>query len=245
MGMNGNLRDVAIPDLIQLSCQDRKSARLSIEHLDEHAALYFKDGNLVHAVLGNNSGEEVLFNIIGWEEGTFNLETGIQSPAITVSSSWPSLLLEGARRLDEERNKDNKPQSTTEFFTEVDSMAPKFDEILKELSGEITGCVACALVGMDGINIASHTRAKNTDPELMSAQGTMLLKLVDTAVDKLKAGQIEDNLTTTANAYMMMRFLPGKDYYLAVVADRKTGNLGNMRLIGKTFAERLAKAMPR
>jgi len=245
MGMHGNLRDVAIPDLIQLSCQDRKSARLEIEHLGEHATLYFRDGNMIHAVLGDNSGEEVLFYILRWEEGTFDLETGVQSPAITVGSSWSSLLLEGARRLDEERNKDNKLQSTMEIYTEVDSMAPKFDEILKEMSGEITGCIACSLVGMDGINLASHTRIKNADPELMSAQGTMLLKLVDTAVDKLKAGQIEDDLVTTANAYMLMRFLPGKNYYLAMVADRKTGNLGNMRLIGKTYAERLAKAMPR
>jgi hypothetical protein len=42
-----------------------------------------------------------------------------------------------------------------------------------------------------------------------------------------------------------MRFLPGKQYYLGIAANRKTGNLGNMRLISKTYAERLSKAMPR
>ncbi len=124
-------------------------------------------------------------------------------------------------------------------------MAPKFDEILKEMAGEISGFAGCALVGMDGINLASYSRAKGLDPDLISAQMTMLLKLVDTSIEKIKAGQIEDDLVTTANTYLLNRFLPGKGYYLGIAVDRKTGNLGNMRLISRTYADRLAKALPR
>lgn len=124
-------------------------------------------------------------------------------------------------------------------------MAPKFDEILKEMSGEITGYTGSALVGMDGITLAYHTRVKGVDADMTSAQLTMLLKLVETAVEKLGAGVVEDNLTTTANAYTLLRFLPGKAYFLTIGVDRKTGNLGNMRLISKTYADRLAKALPR
>ena len=121
----------------------------------------------------------------------------------------------------------------------------KLDDILKEMSAEITGYLACALVGLDGINLASHSNSKAADPEAISAQGTLLLKLVDGSVEKLGSGILEDNLTTTENAYLLMRFLPGKQYYLGLAANRKTGNLGNMRLISKTYAERLSKAMPR
>ncbi len=123
-------------------------------------------------------------------------------------------------------------------------MAPKLDDILKEMGGEITGYVASAVAGMDGINIAQHTRAK-VDPEAISAQMTMLLKLVDSAVTKLGAGAVEDNLLTTANAYLLLRFLPDKQHYLGMVAERKSGNLGNMRLISKLYADRIRKAMPR
>ncbi len=245
MGMHGNLHDMAIADLIQINCQDRKSARLEIKHGRDTAAVYFRDGNVVHAVLGDASGEEVLFHILGWEEGTFELDTGIQSPVTTITSPWSGLLLEAARRLDEETQGNDPFESTKEIYAEVNSMAPKFDEILKEMSGEITGFAACALVGMDGINLASYSRAKGMDPDLISAQMTMLLKLVDTSIEKIKAGQIEDDLVTTANAYILMRFLPGKSYYLGIAADRKTGNLGNMRLISRTYADRLAKALPR
>jgi predicted regulator of Ras-like GTPase activity (Roadblock/LC7/MglB family) len=118
------------------------------------------------------------------------------------------------------------------------------DDILKELSGQITGYVACALVGLDGLNIASHASTSATDPEAISAQLTMLIKLVDLSAEKMGVGSIEDNLTTTDTTFILMRFLPGRQYYLCVAANRKAGNLGNMRMISKIFAERLSKAMP-
>ena len=120
----------------------------------------------------------------------------------------------------------------------------KIDDLLKEMGGEVTGYVASAVAGMDGINLAQHTRAK-VDQEAISAQMTMLLKLIDSSITKLGAGVVEDNLVTTERTYVLMRFLPGKEHFLAVASDRKGGNLGNLRLVSKMYAERIAKAMPR
>jgi len=244
MGMRGNLKDMAIADLIQHTCEDRKTAQLTIQHSGQKVILYFKNGNVVHAVLGDQTGEEVIFQILQWDEGSFDLEMDVKPPKTTISHNWSGLLLEGARRLDEEGSTTAALQSELNFDTEVNPMA-KLDDILKELSTEITGYIASALVGLDGINLATHTSSKAADPETISAQGTMLLKLVDGSVEKLGAGVLEDNLATTENAYILMRFLPGKQYFLGVIANRKTGNLGNMRLISKTYTERLSKAMPR
>jgi predicted regulator of Ras-like GTPase activity (Roadblock/LC7/MglB family) len=244
MGMRGNLKDMAIADLIQHTCEDRKTAQLTIQHSGEKVVLYFKNGNVVHAVLGDQTGEAVVYQVLQWDEGSFDLEVGVKPPQTTISRNWSGLLLEGARRLDEENSTTAVLQSEQNFDTEVNPMA-KLDDILKEMSAEITGYIACALVGLDGINLAAHASSKAADPEVISAQGTMLLKLVDGSVEKLGSGVLEDNLTTTENAYILMRFLPGKQYYLGLVANRKTGNLGNMRLISKLYADRLSKAMPR
>ena len=244
MGMKGDLRDMAIADLIQHTCQDRKTAQLRIQHSGNQATLYFNDGNVVHAILGNQEGEEVIYQILKWEEGVFNLEAGVKPPSVSIKHGWASVLLEGARRLDERNQVIEANQSDPYIQLETNEMA-KLDDILKEMSGEVTGYAACALVGLDGINIASHTSNKAMDPDTISAQMTMLIKLVDTSVNKLGAGVVEDNLTTTENAYVLIRFLPGKQFYLGMAANRKTGNLGNMRLISKMYAERLGKAMPR
>ena len=42
-----------------------------------------------------------------------------------------------------------------------------------------------------------------------------------------------------------MHFLKDRAYYLGVIADRKTAKLGNMRLNGRIFGDRIAKSMPR
>jgi len=244
MGMLGNLKDMTIADLIQHNCQDRKTAELSLQHTGHRAVVYFDDGNVAHAVLdGEQEGEAVIYQILGWEDGTFNLETGVNPPRSTITRSWTGLLLEGARRLDEDKLESDLFSGSKNQQPEVNQMALKLDDVLKEMSGEVNGYIASVVVGMDGLSIAQHATGK-IDPEAISAQMTQLLKLVDTSTTKLNAGNLEDHLLTTQNAYVLMRFLPDKQHFLGVAVDRKSGNLGNARLISKMFSERLDKAMP-
>lgn len=74
---------------------------------------------------------------------------------------------------------------------------------------------------------------------------TKLFKLVDSTVKKMNGGEFEDNLITMERAYILMRFLPGGEYYLGMAADRQNGRLGNMRLISKIYSQKIAKAMPK
>ncbi|MGB8647295.1 MAG: DUF4388 domain-containing protein, partial [Anaerolineae bacterium] len=57
------------------------------------ADVYFARGNIVHAALGDSEGEEVVYKILAWQDGEFNLETGIRSPGASIRRSWSSLLL--------------------------------------------------------------------------------------------------------------------------------------------------------
>ncbi len=218
-------------------------ARLTIHRDGASAYLYFQRGNVVHANLGDAEGEGVVYQILAWEEGDFDLETEIKPSAITIRKSWSGLLLEGARRLDESQL--GEPQAPIEQndFREVKSM--ELDNVLKELGEQTEGFIAASVVGMDGINIASYARNKKTDTEAVSAQMTVLLKLVDTAVTKLGSGVIEDDLLTTETSFILMRFLKDRGFYLGMAADRKTAKLGSMRLNSRIYADRIAKAMPR
>jgi predicted regulator of Ras-like GTPase activity (Roadblock/LC7/MglB family) len=243
MGMTGNLTGLAAADLIQLNCVDQKIARLSIQQADQQAELYFMGGQIVHAVSGDQKGEEVVYRVLGWNEGEFSLENDINSPETTIKRSWTSLLLEGARRLDEKELTQPPINLEKDLQPKEKKMTIKFEDILAELSGEVTGYRGSFLVGIDGINLASNFVGE-LDPDLASAQMAMLLKLVNGSAEKLGAGNLEDNLTTTEKAYILMRFLPGKQYFLGISVERKSGNLGNMRLMSKMYTDKLAKAMP-
>jgi predicted regulator of Ras-like GTPase activity (Roadblock/LC7/MglB family) len=136
-------------------------------------------------------------------------------------------------------------QASKTFMTlGSDSMAD-IAGILKDTSKEILGYIASAVVGMDGITIGSHANYKNINPEALSAQWTTLLKLVTDSVESLlQLGTLEDNLTSTKNAYIVMRYLPSRSFFLLVVSDRATGNPGNLRLMSRIVAERLEKEIP-
>jgi predicted regulator of Ras-like GTPase activity (Roadblock/LC7/MglB family) len=241
--MQGTLTDMSVTDLIQHNCMEQKTSRLTLKHANQTATVFFQDGNMTHAICGSVQGEEAVYQIIGWEDGEFMLETGITSPENSITQNWSGILLEGVRLLDEQNA---EPDLLFDQPLEMgnETMAQKIEDILKEMGNEITGHIASAIVGMDALNIAAYAQQK-VDIDLVSAQMTLLVKLVDTSVEKIMgAPLLEDNLVSTENAFVLLHFLPDKKHFMAVIADRHTAVLGNMRLMSKIYSERIAKNMP-
>ncbi len=249
--MQGNLKDMSLADLIQHLCQARRTARLTLKRQGEEAVLFFKDGILPHAVLGQLQGEEAVFRALGWEDGVFQLDANIEAPAATITRNWAALLVEGARLLDEahptappQKTNDNSVSNTP---PEEPQMSQRLDDVLKEMVEQIDGGMAAVVAGMDGLPVAQYVAVKKgIDPARNVPQMTMLLKLIDTTVTKLGAGKMENELLVTERAYLMVRFLEGnKSYFMGVVVNRSAAKLGNIRLITKIYAKHIAEAMPR
>ena len=252
MATKGRLSEISLPTLIQLGCQETTQAQLSIRHKKAEATLFFDSNNIVHASLkgskgdfpDNLEGEEVIYQVLKWDDGDFSLEPGVAPPLRTIQKSWSSILLNGLQRQDEER-RGELDLSGIEEDKEIEEgyeMADNLTNILAEIGGEVTGFMGAAVVGMDGLTIAENKKAK-LDTEALSAQMTVLVKLIDTTKAKLDAGSVEDYLLSTEKAYVLLRFLGDKNFYLGLSADRKTANVGNMRLVSRTFSERLTKAL--
>lgn len=102
MTFQGDLSELSVADVIQITCQDGKTARLVLHHGEEKAVLYIQKGQLVHAIMGDLQGEEVVFVLLNWDDGTFISKADIESTDRSISRSVTEILLEGASRLDEE-----------------------------------------------------------------------------------------------------------------------------------------------
>jgi predicted regulator of Ras-like GTPase activity (Roadblock/LC7/MglB family) len=242
--MQGKLSDMTVIDLIQHNCMEHKTARLTLTQADESAYVFFDGGNITHATYNDDMGEEVIYQIISWEDGDFLLENGIEAPEVTITNNWSGILLEGARRLDED-GMDTDQTFDQSLDIGQTTMAQKIETILEEMGSEITGHIASTVVGMDALNIASYSDQK-INIDLTSAQMTLLLKLVDTSVQKLGDSKaLEDNLLTTSNAYVLINYIPGNTHFLGIIADRKTAVLGNLRLMSKVYAKKIGKALPK
>lgn len=100
-GFIGQVVDLQLIDIIQMGCLGRLTMSLSISKDDEEGLIYFKNGEIAHAEVGDLEGTEALYTMLGWKEGSFNSQMGVSAPKETISDRWEHLLMEGMRRRDE------------------------------------------------------------------------------------------------------------------------------------------------
>ncbi len=263
MAVQGDLSEISLINLIQLNCQSETTGRLTLTDQGRQAQVFFESGEIVHATLGQRSGQEVFYEILEWCSGEFVLEAGIPASTRTIHTSCSDLLLHGLHRLDEKgapqpttNSQQPLPEDVGKLFglekstlphsgdTRMEAtMAQNMQEILTELGKEVAGLLTAAVVGMDGLPIADISRGA-VDVEQVSAQMTLLIKLVETTTEKLGSGTVQDYLLTTDKAYLLLRFLGNTQYYLGISADRSQVNLGKIRLYSRVYAQKLAAAMP-
>ncbi len=101
-GVSGSLREMGLPDMVQVLWHGRKSGSLKIRGAGESGEIHFVDGNIYNALWGSLRGEEAFYAMLKLVDGEFVLDPAFRAPQAVVSASPEALLLEGMRRLDEE-----------------------------------------------------------------------------------------------------------------------------------------------
>jgi len=229
--MQGSLQDMAVADLIQHNCQDQKTAQVIIQHNGKEATVFFKEGAVVHAALDELQGEEVIYEILQWQEGQFSLEVGQEPPAVTISRSWSGLLLEGARRLDEETNLSNN--NVVLSSQEEKPMAKKKSEILAdslaELLSESSDIDGVAVVGVDGLVYSANVPQKALDEEMVGATSAAVLGLSKRSANQLKRGGFKQTLIQGDDGNIIVSGLNDDTLFVGLTA-------ANVNL-GMAFAE--------
>ncbi len=104
-GFRAQLSGAALADLVQLECYARSTRTVRVTSHHGIGYLYFRNGEIVHAVAGDEIGETAAFEILSWPEGTFE-PCQLSSPAQpTIVLSHQALLLRAAHAHDEARHK--------------------------------------------------------------------------------------------------------------------------------------------
>ncbi len=99
--MTGTLGLFSLVDLFQLLASAKRSGRLTVEHPNGIARVYFDQGRVVHADFGEVVGEEAVFSLFADERGHFEFRLGMPAGQTTISGSTENLVLEAMRRIDE------------------------------------------------------------------------------------------------------------------------------------------------
>ena len=100
-GFQGVLRKVGLQDVIQMECLARNSSILEVYNQSVLGRIYIEDGQLVHAVAGDVTGEPALYSLLSLPGGSFELAQFEAPPEKTLAGQWEMLLMEAARVKDE------------------------------------------------------------------------------------------------------------------------------------------------
>lgn len=101
-GVAGSLQEMALPDVIQILANGRKSGRLKVQSRTLRGEMMFQDGSIHDARFGDLTGAEAVYGILRLTEGEFELEPDASEVEDVIGIPTHHLLLEAMRRLDEE-----------------------------------------------------------------------------------------------------------------------------------------------
>lgn len=101
MAFQGSLKEIPLPDIIQLVSVSGKTGVFLLEKENERGEIYLQNGQIVHAIYNTLEGEEAIYGLSIWSDGDFHFQPGVEPEKITIHKSNTNLLMEAARRLDE------------------------------------------------------------------------------------------------------------------------------------------------
>ncbi|HEX9303368.1 MAG TPA: DUF4388 domain-containing protein [Thermoanaerobaculia bacterium] len=103
MSFQGSLRELQLPDVIQLVSASGKTGKFTLVRGEERGTLFLKQGRIIHAEVGDLSGEEAVHVLASWSSGEFQFLPGAESLVVSIHKSNARLLMEAAHQHDEWR----------------------------------------------------------------------------------------------------------------------------------------------
>jgi CheY-like chemotaxis protein len=98
----GFLSGISVPGFAQLLNVERQTLVLNLSKKEgSSGSLYFVDGELVHAVRGDTTGEQAAMELLAWDQADMLIDCGQVPDARTIEKPLSLLLMESMRAKDE------------------------------------------------------------------------------------------------------------------------------------------------
>lgn len=100
-GFSAKLQGATLFDLIQFECLERTQRIVCVSNGKRTGFLYFRGGNIVHALCEGETGESAVRALLRWESGSFESWEGPWPARESITSSWQHVLLRATAAEDE------------------------------------------------------------------------------------------------------------------------------------------------
>ena len=91
-GFRANLKGASLADLVQMECLSGRECVMRVSSANEVGYLFFRGGQIVHAVSRRGIGEAAALEILRWNAGSFEPCNAGWPDRDSIGSSWQNLL---------------------------------------------------------------------------------------------------------------------------------------------------------
>ena len=109
----GDIEEFFLADLIQWLHNHKKTGQLWLSYLYERGSIYFEDGKIKSAISKNKTGENAIFQMLSWQKGRFEFESGKVVFNENITMGTLEILLDYSKQFDE------KQTPASKFFTKA------------------------------------------------------------------------------------------------------------------------------
>jgi hypothetical protein len=100
-GFQAKIKGANLADLVQMECLSGSKRVVRVTSGDQVGYLFFRTGNLVHALARSLAGEAAALEMLAWDEGTFEPAERDWPAKDSIACNWQGLLLRAAQARDE------------------------------------------------------------------------------------------------------------------------------------------------
>lgn len=129
VNFEGRLESLSLGDIVQVVCLSRQNARLELRLTgNATGTVWMRDGTVIDAIFGELQGSQAFYSLSAYGEGRFCVLQDAEPRPRTVHDNWQGLLMESARRYDEETNAERRgsqrPSWRPSLLVPIQSLGP-------------------------------------------------------------------------------------------------------------------------
>ena len=132
----GSIAEMTVVDLLQTFELSKRSGTITLKSGRRLGYVWFADGRLVDAEVGELRGEEAVYRMLVWSEADFEVDFGPVAREETVELPTSQLVMEGMRRADDwGRLVEQLPALGDVYEVDHERLLERLSEIPDELNG--------------------------------------------------------------------------------------------------------------
>jgi hypothetical protein len=132
--IQGTIESTGITSVLQIPSLSNASGKLSVTCGSDMGVVYYRNGKVVHAQLGDLEGQDAVIRLMRWEQGQFEFnDQDINGVPTTIDVDLQYIILEAIRIIDEEKAAEGQGETAAGPADEDDDLLTKLGQSIKEM----------------------------------------------------------------------------------------------------------------